>query len=245
MSRPAGPKTAVRSSDAVFKAASQDDDAAAFTNAVLATIQQQGYAHITKPLDPESFETIASMMGSIAMRTDLVITPGRSSIVYKPDAIAFHQDNPLMNIIGWHCVHQDDVDGSARLIDTADIADHFTPNQLMTMTGIEIRCPDADPNRHNPDKGIISYFLWPMLTKQRTRFEVYYVPWLKLDSYSAEQREIIQQFDTYLLAKEVINIRLNEGETLFIDNNRLLHGRGPIHTGSKRFLKRVWIKRNT
>ena len=245
MSRPAGLKTAIQSSDAAFNGASHYDDACAFTEAVLATIQQQGYAHISKPLDVESFETVASLMGSIAMRTDLVITPGRSSIVYKPDAIAFHQDNPFMNIIGWHCVQQDDIDGSALLIDTADIAEQFTPEQLMIMTSIEIRCPDADPSRHNPDRGLIAYFLWPMLRKTNTRCEVYYVPWLMLDSYSAEQREIIQKFDEYLLAKEVINVRLNQGETLFIDNNRLLHGRGPIPAGSKRFLKRVWIKRDS
>jgi hypothetical protein len=242
MSRPAGLKTAIRTAS---KGACHDDEAVALSEVILATIEQQGYAHITTPLDVESFEAVATRLGSIAMRTDLVITPGRSSIVYKPDAIAFHQDNPLMNIIGWHCVQQDDIDGSAQLIDTADIADHFTVEQLRTMTGIEIRCPDADSSRHNPDKGLIAYFLWPMLTEKNTRCEVYYVPWLMLDWYRAEQREIIHKFDEYLLTKEVINVRLNEGETLFIDNNRLLHGRGPIQPGSKRFLKRVWIKRDS
>jgi hypothetical protein len=245
MSSPAGLKPSLRSSDASSAGASHDDDAVALGEVTLAALEQHGYAHITKPLDVESFEALAARLGFIAMRTDLAITPGRSSIVYKPDAIAFHQDNPTINIIGWYCVQQDDIDGSAQLIDTVDIADHFTLEQLTIMTGIEIRCPDADPGRHNPDKGLISYFLWPMLTKKSMRCEVYYVPWLMLDSYSAEQQQVIQKFDEYLLAKEVMNLRLNEGETLFIDNNRLLHGRGPIHAGSKRFLKRVWIKRDS
>jgi alpha-ketoglutarate-dependent taurine dioxygenase len=55
---------------------------------------------------------------------------------------------------------------------------------------------------------------------------------------------VIRKFDEYILAKEAINIRLNEGETLFINNNRMLHGRDAINAGSKRFLKRVWIKRD-
>ena len=236
---------ATRSSDAALKRISDGDGAVALSEATLATIARHGYAHITKQLSVEGFEAIASRLGSIAMRTDLAITPGRSSIVYKPDAIAFHQDNPAMNIIGWHCVQQDDIDGSARLIDTADVVDHFSPDQLRIMTSIDVRFPDTDPSRHYPDKGLIAYLLWPMLTENPTRVEVYYVPWLMLDSYSAEQREVIAKFDEYLLAKEVINIRLNEGETLFIDNNRMLHGRGPIQAGSKRFLKRLWIKRDS
>jgi hypothetical protein len=237
-------ETATRSSDIALRRPS-DDEALELSKLSVAAISRQGYAHVTKPMSVEGFEAIARRLGSIAMRTDLTITPGRSSIVYKPDAIAFHQDNPSMNIIGWHCVQQDEFDGSARLIDTADVVDHFSANQLAIMTGIYVKCPDADPSRHNPDKGLVAYILWPMLTKKPTRCEVYYVPWLLLESYTAEQQEVIDQFDEYLRAKEIINIRLNQGETLFIDNNRMLHGRAAINSGSKRFLKRVWIKRDS
>jgi len=237
-------ETAIRSSDVTFRRTSDHSLINELSNAAVDSLDRLGYAHINEQLSVEVFEAIAERLGPIAMRTDLTITPGRSSIVYKPDAIAFHQDNPGMKIIGWHCVQQDDLDGSARLIDTADIADHFTPEQLEIMCGIAVRCPDSDPSRHNPDKGLIAYFLWPMLTKSTDRYHVYYVPWLVLDSYTPEQREVIRKFDEYILAKEAINIRLNEGETLFINNNRMLHGRDAIHAGSKRFLKRVWIKRD-
>ena len=245
MSRAEGQRASVAwNSDAAPKPLSDHDQAAALLDLTRTALERDGFAHIPSTISLEGFEALSSKLGSIVMRTDLAITPGRTSIVYKPDAIAFHQDNPAMNIIGWHCVQQDQIDGSALLIDTADIVSHFSPDHLKIMTTIDVRCPDTDPNRHNPDKGLIAYFLWPMLTQKPERTEVYYVPWLMLDSYSPEQRDVIARFDEYLLAKEVINIRLNEGETLFIDNNRMLHGRGPIDTGSKRFLKRVWIKRD-
>lgn len=237
-------ETAIRNSDVAFRRTSDDSLINELSIAAGDSLDRLGYAHITEQLSVEVFEAVSGRLGPIAMRTDLTITPGRSSIVYKPDAIAFHQDNPGMKIIGWHCVQQDDLDGSARLIDTSNVIDHFTPEELDIMSGISIRCPDSDPHRHNPDKGLIAYFLWPMLTKSSDRHLVYYVPWLMLDSYTPAQQEVIEKFDEYILSTEVINIRLNEGETLFIDNNRMLHGRDAIHVGSKRFLKRVWIKRD-
>jgi hypothetical protein len=236
-------ETAIRSSDVACRRASDLSLINELSTAAVESLDRLGYAHITEPVTLEVFEAIAERLGSIAMRTDLTITPGRSSIVYKADAIAFHQDNPAMKIIGWHCVQQDDLDGSARLVDTSDIVDRFTSDELDTMSGISVRCPESDPNRHNPDKGLIAYFLWPMVMKSSNRWLVYYVPWLTLDSYTPEQKQAIEKFDEYLREKEVINIRLQEGETLFIDNNRMLHGREAIQAGSKRFLKRVWIRR--
>ena len=214
----------------------------------LASIQSLGYAHIKQQLSPKEFEIVAQQMGSIALRTDLTIAPMRSSIVYKPDEIAFHQDNPAMNILGWHCVRQDDLDGSSRLLDASDVADHFSVEQRRIMASINVRYPDPDPSRHDPDRGLIAYLLWPLLTRKPTRYEVYYVPWLLLDSYDEEQRRVLEEFGEYLREKEhkqVTIIRLKQGESLFIDNNRMLHGRAPIQNDSKRFLKRVWIERKS
>jgi hypothetical protein len=231
------------SSDASLK-----KGAHAVTAEILASIESQGYAHIKVPLSEESFETIAESLGSIALRTDLTITPNRSSIVYKPDEIGFHQDNPTINMLGWYCVQQDELDGSGRLLDAGDVASHFSPEERKVLGTINVRCPDPDPKRHNPDVGVVAYFLWPLLTQKATRCHVYYAPWLLLDSYDEEQSRAIEKFAEYLRAKEenqAIRIRLKKGESLFIDNNRMLHGRGSIQPDSKRFLKRVWIKRDS
>jgi hypothetical protein len=226
---------------------SSETDASELSAEVLASIQSLGYAHIRQPLTAEDFDIIAQQMGSIALRTDLTLTPNRSSIVYKPDEITFHQDNPAINILGWYCVQQDELDGSIGLLDTGDVADYFSPRELEIMSSVKVRYPDPDPSRHNPDRGLVGYLLWPLLTEKPTRTEVYYVPWLLADSYDEEQSRALEKFAEYLRAQEenhLIRIRLKAGESLFIDNNRMLHGRGPIQQDSKRFLKRVWIKKN-
>ena len=228
--------------------ASIENGAHAVTAEILASIESLGYAHVKPPLSEEGFETTAESLGSIALRTDLTITPNRSSIVYKPDEIGFHQDNPTINMIGWYCVQQDELDGSGRLLDAGDVAGHFSLEERKVLGTISVRCPDSDPKRHNPDMGVVAYFLWPLLIEKATRSHVYYAPWLLLDSYDEEQSRALKKFAEYLRAKEenqAIRIRLRKGESLFIDNNRMLHGRGPIQPDSKRFLKRVWIKRDS
>jgi hypothetical protein len=234
--------------DSTLDRFSVERDAPRLAAEVLTSIRTLGYAHITELLTAEDFDLVAQALGSIALRTDLAITQDRSSIVYKPDEIAFHQDNPAMSILGWYCVRQDEFDGSARLIDVGDVAERFLQDELETMTSINVKYPDPDPLRHNPDKGLVAHLLWPLVTLKATRCEVYYVPWLMLDSYNEEQSRVIEKFSAYVRAKEetqVIRIRLKEGESLFIDNNRMLHGRGPMRQDSKRFLKRVWIKRDS
>jgi alpha-ketoglutarate-dependent taurine dioxygenase len=63
-----------------------------------------------------------------------------------------------------------------------------------------------------------------------------------IDTYDEQQRRLLEKFAEYLRRKEVITIRLKAGESVFIDNNRILHGRGPIQEDSQRLIKRVWIK---
>ncbi len=225
---------------------SRDTEAADLSTGILASLRTLGYAHVARPHTAGDFEMTACQLGSIVLRTDLAITPERSSIVYKSDEIRLHQDNPEVNTLGWYCVQQDEIDGSALLLDTGDIVAHFSRGEIVTMTTINVRYPDPDQSRHNPDRGLTAYLLWPLVNEKSTRTEVYYVPWLLADSYDENQRRVLAKFTEYLRAKEetqLVRIRLKAGESLFIDNNRMLHGRGSISQNSKRFLKRVWIKR--
>jgi hypothetical protein len=225
---------------------SGESEAPDMSTGILASLRTLGYAHVTRPHTAREFEMTAGQLGSIVLRTDLAITPERSSIVYKSDEIRLHQDNPEVSLLGWYCVEQDEYDGSSLLLDTEDIAGHFSDSEIATMTTINVRYPDPDPARHNPDRGLVAYLLWPLVTEKSTRTEVYYAPWLLTDSYDENQRRVLAKFAEYIRTKEdnqLVRIRLEAGESLFIDNNRMLHGRGSISQNSKRFLKRVWIKR--
>ena len=169
------------------------------SNEVLASIQSLGYAHLRQPLTTETFDIVAQQLGSIALRTDLTITRNRSSIVYKPDEIAFHQDNPVMNILGWFCLQQDEVDGSALLLDTSDVADYFSRSELKIMGNVMVEYPTPIPCVTTRMRaGCIPSLA--AVTEKETRCEVYYVPGCStpMTQKKAEDRK----FAEYLRGKE-------------------------------------------
>lgn len=209
---------------------------------LIKSISAAGYAHIDGSISSEEFESISQQLGSIVYRTKLQIAEGRKSVVYKHDEIGFHTDNPNVYIIGWHCIRQDESDGSSKLLDTRDIEQHFSRTELSILETIKLRCPDLA--LHDPDAGKEAYFLTPLASLRGSTPQVYFARWLLLSSYDESQTMMLDKFVRYLSRKEeheLINVRLTEGQALFINNRRLLHGRGAIALNSSRLIERVWI----
>jgi Taurine catabolism dioxygenase TauD, TfdA family len=209
---------------------------------LMGSIDSTGYAHLKSPISYDEFESFSRKLGSIVYRTGLQITEGRKSVVYKHEEIGFHMDNPNVHIIGWYCVRQDESDGSSLLIDTGDIGQYFSQAELRILQTIDVRCPH--PLLHDPDSGREAFFLAPLLSWRGSIPQVYFARWLLLDSYDEKQTNVLDKFNEYLRQKqerELIKLRLGEKEALFINNRRLLHGRGQIGRSSSRFIKRVWI----
>lgn len=209
---------------------------------LMETIDSAGYAHVKGPVSYDEFEYFSRQLGAIVYRTDLHITEGRKSVVYKHEEIRFHMDNPNVHIIGWYCVRQDESDGSSLLVDTRDIGQYFSPSELAVLQTIEVKCPH--PLLHDPDAGKQAFFLAPLLSWKQSIPQVYFADWLLLDSYDEKQTNALDKFKSYLRLKqerELIKVRLSEKEVLFINNRRLLHGRGRIGRNSSRLIRRVWI----
>lgn len=209
---------------------------------LMGTIDSAGYAHVKGPISYDEFESFSRQLGAIVYRTDLHITGGRKSVVYKPEEIGFHMDNPNVRIIGWYCVRQDESDGSSLLVDTCDIERYFSPSEMAVLQTIEVKCPH--PLLHDPDAGKEAFFLTPLLSWKHSVPQIYFADWLLLDSYDEKQANALDKFKGYLRRKqelELIKVRLREREALFINNRRLLHGRGQIGRNSSRLIKRVWI----
>ena len=209
---------------------------------LMKVINSTGYAHVKGPISYDEFESLSRQLGAIVYRTDLKITEGRKSVVYKYDGIGFHMDNPNVHIIGWYCVKQDESDGSSLLLDTSDIGQYFSPQELAVLQTIGVRCPH--PLLHDPDAGKEVFFLAPLFSRRDSVAQVYFADWLLLDSYDEEQVAALAKFKGYLRQKqerELIAVRLKEKEALFINNRRLLHGRGQIGHDSSRLIRRVWI----
>ena len=194
---------------------------------LMGDIESIGYAHIKGPISHGEFEALSQQLGAIVYRTDLHLTEGRKSVVYKFGEIGSHMDNPHVHIIGWYCVKQDESDGSSLLVDVGDIERYFSQPELAVLQTVNVRC--THPVLHDPEAGKEVFFLSPLLSWRGATPQIYFVNWHLLDSYDKRQANVLDKFKGYLRQKqerELIRVRLKENEALFINNRRILHGRG-------------------
>jgi hypothetical protein len=219
---------------------------------ILNSLSEYGYAHIREPVSLEAFEFLSSEIGTIELRTDIKvdrkvealqarnrITGGRPS-TYQADPLEFHSDNPRMNVLAWYCVEQDEIDGATRLIDTSNVVEHFSEDELTVLTGINVRYSVWQPGSDRE-----SFLNEPLLTKTAFGYRTYYQSWLLLDPYSDEQVAALNKFASYIhhmREAHSTDVKLAKDECLFIDNRRILHGRNALGYGSKRHLIRLYIR---
>lgn len=225
-------------------------DAPGVSAKILSILESSGYVHIDCPISFECFEHISQQIGPIKFRTNVAIDKNRNSVqqrkriinqhrpgVYDSGSLWFHTDNPTINVVGWYCLAQDQAKGATLLLDTSDVAEHFSQHELETLSAINVSCAV-------PDSEIEEFFQAPLLSKNSRGYNVYYVPWLIFDSYEKERQDLIEKFSEYVKHKEMtelISVRLAKGECLFLDNRRMLHGRYAIPENSKRHLIRFWV----
>jgi hypothetical protein len=225
------------------------DDAAQLAAEVRDRLPREGYVHIARVLPQDVFDAAAQQLGSIELRTHIrVDTEADEALrrardphyadrpsVYRADGLSYHTDSPIIDMLAWYCVEQDAVDGTSALIDTGDIAQHFTAEEQAVLGRIRVRAMQRD----DQNREIIREY--PLFANGK----VYYAPWLVCEDLGDAERELAARFAGYVAQKdatEPIRIRLKPGEMLFVDNHRILHGRSEIPADSKRHLVRLYIR---
>jgi hypothetical protein len=214
-------------------------------------IKVHGFVHIKQPLSQNAYEALVHRLGSIELRTDIVVDAklnqlqqmsrkyiGNRPSVYQVASLAFHTDRPNCDVLGWYCVEQDEVDGATQLLDTRDIEDYLTPAELSVLSGVNVSYTIR--NASNKEE----IFYEPLLSKNNATYRVFYVPWNLSNPCNREQTALLEKFYEYVVNKQrtqLIKIRLAPKECVFIDNHRMLHSRGKLPENSKRHLIRYYI----
>jgi Taurine catabolism dioxygenase TauD, TfdA family len=225
------------------------DDAALLAAEVRDRLPNEGYVHIARVLTDEVFTSAANQLGTIERRTDIrvdseaddALRRARDPLyadrpsVYRADGLSYHTDSPVIDVLAWYCVEQDAIDGTSALVDTGDLAQHFDDDEKAVLSRVRIRSMTRDAE----NREIVREY--PLFADGK----VYYAPWLLCPDLDKQEREVAERFADYLGQKDAtapIRIRLKPGETLFVDNHRILHGRSPIPPDSRRHLVRLYIK---
>jgi hypothetical protein len=213
-----------------------------------------GWAHVAHPLSDDEFETVARHIGTIELRTDLRVDPERAAqqrrdlgddargrpVLYEAEAMDYHTDRPGVGVLAWRCVEPDATGGENQWLDVRDIAATFTPDELDALGLIEVGYAMTT------ESGSLEVRFAPLVERGADGPLVYWVPWRVRPLRGEDERRLLERFVAYVRTKHErgpMALRLRPGESLFLENRRMLHGRAPLPPDSRRHLVRLYIRR--
>ncbi|HZD95513.1 MAG TPA: TauD/TfdA family dioxygenase, partial [Candidatus Sulfotelmatobacter sp.] len=159
--------------------------------------------------------------------------------IYNPSPLHLHTD-PNADLVSWYCVEQDESGGPMLMLDTGNLEEHFSQHEMEVLGRIDLWSPsrksEADAETLTP---------MPLLSRKNSRCKIFFAPWLLRDSYDSEATGVLEKFMVYvngLEEKQLISLPIKKHDTIFIDNGRMLHGRGALPETSRRHLIRLYLR---
>ena len=179
----------------------------------------------------ENFMEICQSIGDVVSLDDIEIVNGSSAYVANSGAIPPHSDPHTVNIVAWLCVRQDEEDGTSILFDTTPKLRSFSSETRSQLASIPV---DQLPDRPGVSVPLLRGY-------DEASWRVYYTPWLLSGSLDAGQRRALAVFQNAIECSEPTRIRMQPGQSLFVNNWRILHSRDALKPDSARLLKRAWV----
>lgn len=194
-----------------------------------------GFVHLSGWVGDADFRRLARSLGRVVGEELIALRPGAHAYVAKASAVPLHTDHPKVRIVGWRCEEQDANDGASLLLDGLAVLRSLAPMVRATLPHVELACP--------PLSGGPPSLRSPVLTHAGGRERLFCSPWLRPADPLAPLEEALSSLRCALAAaaSSAVRIRLAAGEVLFIDNQRILHGRDAIPPTSTRRLVRLWV----
>ncbi len=218
---------------------------------ILARVGESGFAWIDGPLHEIDFERICAGMGHLELRTEIRVSAELTRLqqesrkaakarpgVYQAEALDFHTDRPTASYLGWYCKVQDEHAGESLLLSLKDIQERL-PSEVLKTLG-EIRTAFMVPRQDGGENLYGAALAQP----HPDGCLIFYVPWNLPETLTESQRAALDAFEAYVRdkrQKELLKIRLQPGQALFIDNRRVLHARADLPPDSRRHLVRFYI----
>lgn len=205
---------------------------------MVSALRHDGYAVASGLGSLSAYSDIANGLGRVLVRTTVELDPRRRTYVCNEDRVPFHTDHPAAKIIGWLCERQDEKDGASLLVDMRKATEALGASRAKALSEVHLPCPrllEISKSAHEPR---------PILEVKGEELAFYYAHWLRPIRATEAGKEAWNTFFELLERDAIrpIEIRLEPGDALFIDNRRMLHGRRRLPIGSARRLHRVWIE---
>jgi alpha-ketoglutarate-dependent taurine dioxygenase len=192
------------------------------------TLLPKGWT-VLQPQAREALLGALAQLGPVIQTTEITPRANAKAALATDQEMQLHTDHPRARWISWECVRQSSEGGYSLLKDTKPALDSLTESERAELRALAIRTHVVFPN----DTG--SY---PVLRKDGDGTDwVYFTPWMTDGQSSPAFRKFLQALE----ATPTLSIRLYPGESLLIDNGRMLHGRTALGGDKDRLLIRRWI----
>lgn len=206
------------------------------TDQVVASLKDCGYVHVRQHLDLRGFRALCSELGHVVAEEIIALRGGAHAYVAKAGPVPFHTDQAQVEFVGWLCTQQDGGDGANLLLDSRPILDSLTVEHRDRLRRVRLGCPAicGGPPR----------FAVPVLRSGRARDSFFCSPWLEPVGADEQGRETLRSLRRAIeefAVVRTVRIRLAPGEVLFVDNQRVMHGRDQLLPSSPRKLHRTWV----
>lgn len=193
-------------------------------------LERDGYVHVRAVMSELEFVELARTLGRIVQQTAIRIERSRS-LLNSTARMDLHTDSPEAHAIAWYCVTPDAAGaGATSLVDTRPL-----PTELAPYVDVLVRTPVRCPRSRTE---LVDH---ACLEPRGRGWRVYYAPWLLQHAYDPEQRAALAALAAWIDGRSVVDVRLERGEALLVDNGRMLHGRAALPGGSPRHLTRLWL----
>lgn len=184
---------------------------------------------ILRPQVTEPLLANLAQLGPVFQTTEITPRANAKAALATDREMSLHTDHPRARWISWECVRQSSEGGYSLLKDTKPALNSLTESERDELRTLSIRTHVVFPD----DTG--SY---PVLRQDGDGADwVYFTPWMTDGQSSPAFRKFIEALE----ATPTLTLRLYPGESLLIDNGRMLHGRSALGGDKDRLLIRRWI----
>jgi hypothetical protein len=218
--------------------------------AIRTALRRFGWIHRRDVRSEPEFEALAERLGKIVLRTDIVVDPAghqqqmrsrryqptRPS-TYDPEGLALHNDRPTADVLAWYCVRPEDVGGETFVTPVGELHETFSEEEIAALGRVHVGYANLD---HSGPPMLTR----PLVTGRPGAWNLFWAPWQLVVPEDQELINVLRRFERYVEAQHRragMAIRLEAGESLWIDNHRMMHGRGPLPANSRRHLVRRLI----
>lgn len=196
-------------------------------------LQTHFYCHVAEKLAEKQFDALVNRLGEVT-QTQVLCVDERS--VYRhshPSEFKLHTDSVVSQVIAMYCCDAGAKPVATEVVNISDLFDYFNLKEIEGLKTLYFR----DPFSLGADS-------IPFLRGNRQSYEVYYADWLSEPAGNKAQDVLMDKLKFFIeqKAKIATPVLLAPGESLFIMNRKLLHGRKEVDKNSSRKFKRVWIE---